>query len=115
MGILVVWERLGMIVTGWVLSWIIAKIWSHMMGWADELDSDITWVRLCALIGGVMPLLEWWALLAIPVLVWGHWDAQNQAKQEHIRHAKRMAYNQWWSETEYRWERNWERVPKRGR
>ncbi len=114
MGILIVWERLGWIVAGWLLAWLFATIWSHRMRWADELDADLVWVRLWCLIGAFAPIFEWRVLVAIPVLIWAHWDAEKRAEKEHIRKIKRAAHNKWWGETQYRWERQWERIPRQG-
>lgn len=109
------WGRMGWVVLGILLGWLAAKIWSHKEGWALELDSDHLWVRLWAIVGGLVPLLQAWTLLAIPLMIWAHNDAEMKAQKEHIRHIKRMAHNKWWGETQYRWERQWERVPRKGR
>jgi hypothetical protein len=113
MGIHIIWERLGWILTGWVLGWLVAKIWSHRQGWSQELDSDRPWIRLCCIVASLVPVLHWGVLITVPILILAHKDAERRAVKEHKRNLERMAHNQWWGETQFRWERKWERVPRR--
>ncbi len=112
--IVTIWERLGWMITGLVIGWVVARIWSHRVGWARELDSDHGWIRTWTVVGSLVPILQMWSLLAIPVLIYSAKDAESKAEREHRRNIERMAYNKWWRETEFRWERKWERVPRRG-
>jgi hypothetical protein len=104
-----IWWGIGM----WAAAWTAAKAVSIRWGWDNTLVED-SWVRLCCVAGGLTPLLHFWTLLFVPLLLWAYADAAQQARKVRIRAAQRAAYDQWWSRTEYRWERKWERVPKRG-